>query len=370
MASKIPKEFKSWSYQFKKELMIALVIMISPFLIYLHLVFSTSSGAFEVLFIEWKHGFKNNQLFAWNLLSDLIPLSLLILTYASIQNAYKHFIIPFIVLFLCFTTSDVFYLNPIYYIISVEGIYFAFVTVILLRFADRFLINKFRRKSLTLSYNELISELLVLSNSKIIKNVEKTARQSRQVTTMQYVCRLHYYSELMQKAINKSIINFNEGIRSTKPESNKLLIKVTFIVALLLNFVYLIFPKDLKSFELIGINFHDLGFGTINNLVWYLLKKVSLLIVFFIWYSTSINWWRIAILSPILIYAYQIIEVFYDVKDIESYGNSNVFPAVFLILIVILLISRIIKLRTKMMDYLEMFQSELNRAIGELSKSV
>lgn len=369
MATSIPKGFKKWSNQFKLELIIAIIILILPFIIYTHLAFSKSSSEFALGSIGWEHGYKNNQLFVWNLLSDLLPLCLLIIAYSTINRSYRYFILPLVILFFCFTLSDLYCLDTMHYVFNIEGIVIAIFIIAILKQIDKYFIDELRAKSLPFGYNEFIEELVALRNTKIIKKVELTARRSKDVTSMQYVCRLHYYSELMQKAINKSIINSKEGQSKSKIFPNKVVFQTTIIIALVLNFLYLIFPEDIKSIELIGMYFHDLGFGSMHDLAWYLFKKLSLLLVFTIWFITTNYWWRIAIFSPILIYAYQIVEVFYGIKEIESYGNAKVFPAVFLISIFILLISRTIKLRTKMMDYIDLFQSEMNREIGKLSKS-
>lgn len=367
MTKNIPNEFKKWKVQFKIELLIAILILATPFLIYAHLAFSKTLIGIDIFWWEWKHGFKNNQLFAWNFLSDFSPLCLLIIAYSTINYRYRNFITPFIILFFFFTISDIFYLSPIYYFTKFEGLYLAALILMALRFLDKYIVNGLRRNLLTFNSKDLIREFLVLKNSKIIRNVEKTARKSNEVSSIQYLCRLHFYTELMQNAIDKSIKNANTGFSRTNRYPY---IQIILICALTLNFTYLIIPKDLKSIEFIGIVIHDLGFGTISDLVWYIFKKLSLLIVFFIWFVTSNNWWRLAILSPILIYSYQLVEIFYDINELESYGNSNIFPAVIFILLFILLISRTVKLRTKMMDYLELFRSEMTKEISRLSKSI
>ena len=73
-------------------------------------------------------------------------------------------------------------------------------------------------------------------------------------------------------------------------------------------------------------------------------------------------------MSPLMIYSYQLIEVFYEVEEIESYVNSHIFSLIILITFVIIILSKIVRLKTKMMDYLDLFQNELNKEITRLSK--
>ena len=368
MVGDIYKEYRKWKVQFKRELMVAIILLVLPFLIYAHLIFSENSQDINLLFWRWGHGFKNNQLFVWNFLSDLIPLCLLIIAFVSTVNFIRFFIIPFIITFFFFLLSDLFYLNPAHFFTRIEGYVLAVLIFSSVCKLDKFLSKKIRSNLLTFSSKDFLRELIALKYSRILENIEKTTRNSNEITTIQYVSRLHFYRELMQKAIDHNEVDGKPKLRWLNAKLYRMLAVILLIISLLLNFVYLAIPEELNRMDVGLLAISDLGFGSLSNLAWYFLKKVSLLIVLIVWFSISKNWWKIAILSPILIYSFQLFEVFYDVEDLESYVDSSVFSLILFISLVILLLSRIVKLKSKMMDYLDLTQGELNKEIARLSK--
>lgn len=368
MVGSVNKEFKRWKVQFRRELIVAIFILVLPLFIYSHLIFSESSQDLDFFFWRWWHGFKNNQLFIWNILSDLIPLCLLIIAFVSTASYLRYFLIPFIITFFFFLLSDLFYLNPAHFFSRIEGYFFAILIFFSIWKLDNLILRRIRSNLLTFSTNDVFRELVALKYSKIIENIEKTTRKSNEITGIQYVSRLHFYRELIQKAIGQNEASDKPISKWLDAKLRRLLIINSLIVSLVLNFVYLAIPEELNRIEIGLLAINDLGFGSLSNLAWYALKKVSLLIVLTVWFSISKNWWKIAILSPLMIYSFQLIEVFYEVENLESYLNTSVFSLIIFISLAILILSRIVRLKSKMMDYLDLTQSELNKEMARLSK--
>lgn len=368
MVGSVYKEYKRWKVQFKRELIFAILILVLPLFIYSHLFFSENSQDFNLLFWRWVHGFKNNRLFVWNVLSDLIPLCLLLMAFVSTINHLRYFIVPLIITFFFFLLSDIFYLNPAYFFSRMEGYFFALLIFLFIWKVDNLVLKKIRINLLTFSAKDFLRELIALKYSKILENLERTTKGSDQITSIQYVSRLHFYRELMQKVIAQNQEGQNSIFKWLDAKLCRLVMMASLLISLFLNFVYLAIPEELNRIDIGLLEINDLGFGSISNLAWYALKKVSLLIVLAIWFSISKNWWKIAILSPLMIYSFQLIEVFYEVNDLESYLNSSVFSLIIFIGLAILILSRIVRLKSKMMDYLDLTQSELNKEITRLSK--
>ncbi|HET8734970.1 MAG TPA: hypothetical protein VFM69_00080 [Pricia sp.] len=61
-----------------------------------------------------------------------------------------------------------------------------------------------------------------------------------------------------------------------------------------------------------GMVFDKNGFADLNTYAWFLLGKMVPLFLLFIWFLTCKQWWYHIILIPLMMYAFQIFEVFYS----------------------------------------------------------
>ncbi|CAM3619650.1 hypothetical protein [Zobellia roscoffensis] len=72
------------------------------------------------------------------------------------------------------------------------------------------------------------------------------------------------------------------------------------------------FPRDPEAtINIFGYIIDRNGFANLNTYVWFLLGKAVPLTLLFIWFLTCKHWWYHIILIPLLMYAFQIFEVFY-----------------------------------------------------------
>lgn len=104
------------------------------------------------------------------------------------------------------------------------------------------------------------------------------------------------------------------------PENKK--IRVRFIVESVVIFFIAASPFIFKLHEylptdpeatinLFGLTVDRNGFANLNTYAWFLLGKTVPLALLFIWFLTCKHWWYHIILIPLLMYAFQIFEVFY-----------------------------------------------------------
>jgi dipeptide/tripeptide permease len=136
-----------------------------------------------------------------------------------------------------------------------------------------------------------------------------------------------------------------------------------------INFVYLLIPDGLNKIDIGGWSLGNMGFGSLDNLAWYLLKKISIVLFLIIWFISAKNWWKMAILTPLIIYSYQIIEVFFDIGDVDAGNNSKILPILFPVIIALLFLIQIVRLKSRLMDYIDQFEKELETEISNISKS-
>ncbi len=79
-----------------------------------------------------------------------------------------------------------------------------------------------------------------------------------------------------------------------------------------------------------------------------------------LWFLTCQHWWKYAILSPIILYSYQFWEATQDVRYLDAAGNIKAFPAIFCIILILLMISKTIKYRVEILIMYEHLISEID----------
>ncbi|WP_149275902.1 hypothetical protein [Pareuzebyella sediminis] len=108
-----------------------------------------------------------------------------------------------------------------------------------------------------------------------------------------------------------------------RPSKDKRKIRTRFIVESIALFLIIIspfifklheyFPRDPEAtIQFLGIEIDSNGFFDLNTYAWFLLGKMVPLLLLFIWFLTCKHWWYHVILIPLLMYAFQIFEVFYN----------------------------------------------------------
>jgi hypothetical protein len=117
-----------------------------------------------------------------------------------------------------------------------------------------------------------------------------------------------------------------------------------------------------------GFTIENEGFEDVLALLWFLSIKVVVLIPLCIWYVTCQNWWKYAILSPIILYAFQIWEAFQDREALDAYGNIRAFPAVFVVVVVVVSLSIAVQYRSKILDLHDGIKLEIEALLGQMEE--
>jgi hypothetical protein len=72
-------------------------------------------------------------------------------------------------------------------------------------------------------------------------------------------------------------------------------------------------------------------------------------------------------LSPFIIYSFQFWEAFQDVQSLDSYGNIKVFPIIFLMILILISLSKLVKYRSYLKDCYEYLTLEIEDVLKKLS---
>jgi hypothetical protein len=106
--------------------------------------------------------------------------------------------------------------------------------------------------------------------------------------------------------------------------------------------------------------------------MWVFLQKFVFLYLMVIWFFTSKNWWNKAILIPIGMMAYQIINLLNDELKFKDEGLDVivVLPLTVFICYVLLQIRKKIAFSIEILDLKEMVDIEIKKASEEISNKV
>lgn len=80
-------------------------------------------------------------------------------------------------------------------------------------------------------------------------------------------------------------------------------------------------PED-DSYTFLGMTIDAQGFPNVNVFIWFLLGKVVPFYLLLIWFFTCKHWWYHIIIIPVLMYAFQIFEVF--ITDDNFIDTDNI----------------------------------------------
>ena len=108
-----------WRKKFSFGLIIALLILLFPFLNFFHLLFSPENNKILLFGNTVNHGYPDNQVFVWFVTSDLISLIYLSAVLFLSFGFWRNFLLPAIVYFLTY---------PIWMFASDDSSYFSFIS--------------------------------------------------------------------------------------------------------------------------------------------------------------------------------------------------------------------------------------------------
>ena len=124
-----------------------------------------------------------------------------------------------------------------------------------------------------------------------------------------------------------------------------------------------------------GVTIGKNGFPDVNIFIWYVCGKLCTLVPLCIWFMTCGHWWRYAILSPIVLFTYQLWGANQNFSlEIDNYEYIRALPMILILVLVLILISKDVQYQAKIIDIYENLSAEievlLNKLNTEKSKAI
>ena len=361
----------NWQKKYRSDLLIAITISVLPFLGYTHLLFSTELKAILLFGIEYSHIFFSNSTFVWYLFKSIIPFALLLIWFTTISFRWKYLIVPLIILYLNNIMDNLFdsfrkypfYLN--YYENHTLAIKVLIIssTIITIFFCDFYYFKSYRKRLLEISFESLMSRNIKKLNITYRQNLEYLIVNRNKIDSTSYLQKIYNAQLILENRLKK---NFNTTVSQMNKSEIRinLLVSSTLLLTTLFWFIHYLIPEE-QVWDLGIIQVHNNGFLNVRIFVWFLLQKLIILIPLVLWFITCQHWWKYAILSPIILYSFQFWEATQDVSSLDAAGNIKAFPAIFCVVLLLLMISKAIKYRVEIL----MMYEHLTEEIEDLLKN-
>jgi len=345
---------------------IATYILALPFFIYAHLLFSPSNsgyGIFNFSFSEWLN---DNETFVWTLLNDLVPLNLLLLMFFTTRKMWKLFLLPLLI----FYCSSILLILDFFSTIeestfSFEAILISIILVFSILIFDRYIAEYFRHRSMYVNLQFLLSREYKI-NLKLIRSKLKSLHSEKyKLSLRHYLKKLFYLHLILEKKLENNYSS-NNKIKSKNKKGVDLVLVLLIIIITFIWYLPYIIPKETMQWNILNFTFDSNGFNDIRTFLWFITRKLVVVIFLSIWFITSEHWWKYAIFSPLIIFSYQFWEAFQDVKVLEATGNLKVFPLVLLNILLVAGISKWVKYRTDLLLIYDVICKEVEDLMEEL----
>jgi hypothetical protein len=357
---------KELNKTYRMGLVIMTAIIFLPFINYVHLLFSSTSNTISIFSFSFSHDLIYNQLWAWSLVNYLVQLLFLIIIFYSTESFYKFLLLPLIALYILTIATILGFIPSIYSTpISLEIILISIILIFIIFALDRKNTHKYQ----TIVNNRIITELIVNRfNSSLKKAINRALRlkEERLIESPYHYLRKAVYLKSALKQ-NYELLLAYKNVKQKKSTLYKK-ISICMLISLIYIFWFLPFliPEEIKSIDIIGIQINSFGFKDVSLFLWFISRKLIIILVLFVWFITSQHWWRYAILSPLILYSYQFWEAFQDVSELDSTGNLRVFPLVLLNLVVVVSLSRLVRYRAKFMVAYDEISREIDDILEEM----
>lgn len=351
-----------WKRKFIWDITITFLIVILPFGLYMHLFFDTENPVISIYVFQYYHGYYNLGVFLWHTLSMLIPIFLMLIWYFNYHNWLRYFILIPVLLFEYHLIRHV-----IRYPVFVENniLFFSYIllffSVFIILIADGVILKRKNKQFIRFNILDMLKSGLKQRKNKLEQKTEsiKSLPSKIQVREM-------YLSTNSLSTLTKGWISLNNTNLKNRRKIDYIIIAI-FLVLPFLFFLFHFIPKGVQSYCNNWIKIGSYGFPDMYTFIWFINLKLCILIPLCIWFVLSTNWWKLAILSPIIVYTYQLWEALQSKNLADQVSFIKAAPFVLIVVILLLFISNRVRYQSKILDIHEELTNEIEELFNQLN---
>ncbi|MGB5370286.1 MAG: hypothetical protein WBN18_07635, partial [Flavobacteriaceae bacterium] len=161
--------------------------------------------------------------------------------------------------------------------------------------------------------------------------------------------------------------NINSKLKSQETESQIPDYAIVFLLLFLpiVAYSFKIVPDGVQIWTFGNITLTNNGFIDVGYFVWFCALKICSIIPLALWFVTSSAWWRYALLSPIIVFSYQLYSVLFETStSLDETEYIEALPFVIVLVLVMVFLSKFIKYQSKIMDLYEGVTHEINQLLN------
>lgn len=353
------------------DILISTIIIIVPYLAFIYLLFDPESNSMSFLGYRIQNSFSSNSLMVWHLMNSLVPLILLILFYINTKDTWK-ILILFPIGFEFISAVYIVYgsIEFSYFLFSIQGLLVALFSILSTVVFDILIFKNFSHTRLVFRPSKLIVFLGKGRISEIKKRASEVLSLKGKVTNWNYSCQLYLMKRVMFSRIEaaKAAVEITTIFRPSSI-SKRWIITMSLVVLTFLLFSFMLIPGDAINVDLLGWQIPKFGFKSSKVFVWYFNRKFVYVAMFSIWLISCKQWWKWVMISPILLYSLQLIEIFVGQTIIEEQSNFVLFPIIIMLAFILYLLGSLLRRTQTMIDLDGSLEKEFANIIEELSRS-
>lgn len=336
-----------------KEGIVAFLIVTLPFMIFLHLLFSETDDYIMFFNYAYHHNYLSAQAFVWTFLTLLTQIILLTIWFFECSYRWKWFILAPLTFRLSYFLKHVFtYPKIIEEHITLFTLFIITIYLVLIMLLSKYLHLGYLQKH---SITSLGTNSILLSKN-TISSILKFRATKKNYKYIPLTDLVHLESTLSEE-IKKHVKVERNSIFALD-----LLIILMLICSAILVYVHLLIPENKSFIHIFNFKIGSAGFTEVQIMVYVLSNKAANFLYLLIWFVTSYKWYKYALLSPILMTAYQIWELFQPYKIIDEYSLLTLLPWIVGLSAVLVFIGVKVNYVNLIIDY----QKEISTKIDEL----
>ena len=147
----------------------------------------------------------------------------------------------------------------------------------------------------------LLLNKIKLDQEEVYNKLRSIRSEKTKISIIHYLKKIYYLKTILRNAL-KNISNNN--LSTNKNSKGKIDLVIVFIVIILttLWFVDSQIPTGILELEYFGVKITSNGFKDVNIFIWFVSRKLIVIIFLSLWFITCQHWWKFAIfLSDFLV---------------------------------------------------------------------
>lgn len=356
-----------WQQKYIFEILVASIIIVLPFSIYLHVLTDHNGKDINFLGHEIYHIYDTNEIFVWYFLSKFIPFSLLIIWFLTNPYWWRYFIFAPLILWADSLVRNTFIFGDV--IENNLVLFSIFANIILI---GLLLITQQRsaRKSKASAVFGSKQNGFTQKYSRLHKAIDKEARsltEAKQVLPKnEYLRKLIIIKTFIKNSLDQPTLQ-SRGPRPKGKWDFLIVSLLVFTPFLLYSFNYI--PEKIQEYKLLWFTLDSHGFADAHTFYWFVCLKLGSLLPMVIWLFTSKNWWRYAILSPIVLIFYQLLEGIAPQKITDEISFFKALPVIFAVVCFLGWIAHMVRRKTKILELYDTITHEIEDMLSKIGSN-